>query len=115
MVNLSKKRVKCEYFGKNAKVLSDKTKEIEVELQNLQPEYTEKHFGNNCLFSSRELEVLSCLIKGLNNSEISEKLFISIPTVKVHVSDIINKLGTSDRTEAIYVAKQKGYFAKAKI
>lgn len=115
MVNLNRNRVKCEYFGKNSKNLPDKTKEIEAELQNLEPEYTEKHRYSAGLFSSRELEVLKCLVKGLNNSEISEELFISIPTVKAHVSNIMHKLGASDRTEAIHILKQKGYFAKARI
>ncbi len=107
MVNLSRKRVKCEYFGQKSKILTDKTKEIEAELQNINPEYTEKQSHNFRLFSSRELEVLDCLVKGMNNSEISENLFISIPTVKAHVSRIIRKLNASDRNEVIYIAKQK--------
>ncbi len=115
MVNLSRKRVKCEYFGKNSKLLPDKTKEIEAELKTLQPEYTEKCGQNGCMLTQREIEVLNCLVKGMNNTEISEKLFISIPTVKSHISKIINKLGASDRAEVIHIAKQKNYFAKARI
>jgi NarL family two-component system response regulator LiaR len=52
----------------------------------------------------REFEVLELLVEGLNNPEISERLFISIGTTRTHVSNIFSKLGVSNRAEAITLA-----------
>jgi NarL family two-component system response regulator LiaR len=52
----------------------------------------------------RELEVLSMLVKGMSNPDISDRLFLSRATVKVHVSSILSKLGVSNRAEAIALA-----------
>ena len=51
-------------------------------------------------FTEREFEVLYWLLKGLNNKQISEKLFISNHTTKVHVASIYKKLGVSNRVQA---------------
>lgn len=48
----------------------------------------------------REKQVLKLIREGLNNNEISKKLFVSVNTAKVHVSSIIQKLGVEDRTQA---------------
>lgn len=50
--------------------------------------------------TDREKQVLKFLREGDNNSEIAKKLQVSINTVKVHVSSIIQKLGVEDRTQA---------------
>jgi len=52
----------------------------------------------------REFEVLELLVAGLNNPEISERLYISIGTTRTHVSNIFSKLGVSNRAEAIALA-----------
>ncbi|NWF68400.1 MAG: response regulator transcription factor [Chloroflexi bacterium] len=49
----------------------------------------------------REREVLSLMVKGLENKEIADLLVISLPTAKNHVSNILAKLGVESRTEAI--------------
>lgn len=49
--------------------------------------------------TKRELEVLELLADGMNNKEIGEKLFLSEGTVRNHVSQILLKTGTRDRTE----------------
>jgi NarL family two-component system response regulator LiaR len=56
----------------------------------------------------RECEVLDLLAKGLTNPEIAVRLSISRSTVKVHVSNILSKLGVSNRAEAISVAIKHG-------
>jgi NarL family two-component system response regulator LiaR len=52
----------------------------------------------------REQEVLALLVKGMSNPEIAAQLFISRSTVKVHISNILSKLGVSSRAEAIALA-----------
>ena len=54
----------------------------------------------------RELEVLALLVKGFGNQEIAERLVVSRATVKVHVSNILSKLGVTNRAEAIALAIQ---------
>jgi two-component system, NarL family, response regulator LiaR len=58
--------------------------------------------------SDRELEVLRLIADGRSNAEIAEKLFISEKTVKGHVSNILSKLHTLDRTQAAVLAWQQG-------
>lgn len=61
------------------------------------------------MLTPKELEVLILVAKGLSNSEIGEKIFVTSHTVKAHISSIIRKLGVANRTEAIYVAMKKHY------
>lgn len=52
----------------------------------------------------KETEVLRELVKGKSNKEIAADLFISETTVKTHVSNILQKLGVKDRTQAVIKA-----------
>jgi NarL family two-component system response regulator LiaR len=54
--------------------------------------------------SPREREVLSLLVAGKTNRQIAEALFISLPTTKRHVSNILSKLGVANRAEAASLA-----------
>jgi len=56
--------------------------------------------------SKREYEVLELMSAGRSNQEIAETLFVSISTVKTHVSNVLGKLEANRRTEAIARAKQ---------
>lgn len=56
--------------------------------------------------STREYEVLQLISQGLSNEEIAEKLFVSLSTVKTHVSNILGKLDARRRTQAIQRAKE---------
>jgi NarL family two-component system response regulator LiaR len=58
--------------------------------------------------TSRESEVLRCIALGLSNKEIGDKLFISEPTVRTHVSNILMKLGLPNRTQAALFAVREG-------
>ena len=54
----------------------------------------------NTGLTQREKEVLELLKKGLSNSEISERLFVSNSTVKAHISSILQKLKVKNRYAA---------------
>lgn len=56
--------------------------------------------------SKRELEVLKLMSKGLSNEEIASQLFISLPTVKTHASNIFSKLNVKRRTQAVDEARK---------
>jgi two-component system, NarL family, response regulator LiaR len=56
------------------------------------------------VLTPREREVMNLLVQGLTNTEIAERLVVSLSTVKTHVSSIIAKLGASTRTEAAAIA-----------
>jgi len=58
--------------------------------------------------TARELEVLALVADGCSNQEISERLAISLPTVKKHVSNILAKTYASSRTKAIVRAREAG-------
>ncbi|MFI3300197.1 MAG: response regulator transcription factor [Candidatus Gastranaerophilales bacterium] len=58
--------------------------------------------------TEREMEVLSLLVDGLTNPQISDKLVISISTTKTHVHSILQKLYVSTRTKAISMAMKEG-------
>jgi DNA-binding NarL/FixJ family response regulator len=58
--------------------------------------------------SPRELEVLQLVAKGLSNKEIAAVIRIVEGTVKIHITNILAKLGVSDRTQAIVVAVKRG-------
>jgi NarL family two-component system response regulator LiaR len=55
----------------------------------------------------REKEILKLMVEGLNNSEIAERIVVSLSTVKYHVSNILSKLGVDNRVAAITQAIQK--------
>lgn len=56
--------------------------------------------------TKRELEVLLLVSKGYTNQEIADELFITLKTVKTHVSNILSKLEVNDRTQATIYAYQ---------
>jgi DNA-binding CsgD family transcriptional regulator len=56
--------------------------------------------------SSREYEVLQLLSRGCSNADIADKLFLSLSTVKTHVSNLFFKMDVKSRTQAIEKAKR---------
>jgi DNA-binding NarL/FixJ family response regulator len=83
-VHAGKKRIPAEVVAHLAEHLSDET------------------------LTSREVEVLREIAGGNRNRDIAERLFISEETVKVHVKHVMEKLGASDRTEAVAIALRRG-------
>lgn len=75
-------------------LLEGDTSELEVDLSKL----------NHCLnapLTDREFEILRHAISDLNNSQIAEKVFVSVNTVKYHLKNIYDKLGVSNRKQAL--------------
>lgn len=58
--------------------------------------------------TERELEVLELIVAGCSNSEIADKLYITVGTVKTHVRSILSKLCVHDRTQAAVQALRSG-------
>jgi two-component system, NarL family, response regulator LiaR len=56
--------------------------------------------------SQREYEILQLMGKGLSNQEIADQIFVSINTVKSHVSNILLKLDAKRRTQAVIKARE---------
>jgi len=66
-----------------------------------------EHLSDEAL-TDREIQVLRHVSGGNRNRDIAERLFISEETVKVHIKHIMEKLGASDRTQAIAIAVRRG-------
>ncbi len=58
--------------------------------------------------TEREAEVLRLVAQGLSNQDIAEKLHISAPTVRTHVSNIMSKLYLANRVQAALYALREG-------
>jgi DNA-binding NarL/FixJ family response regulator len=71
-------------------------------------EHMSREQGQPEALTPRELEVLRLISRGLHNSEIAERLYVTERTVKFHVSSILAKLGADNRTEAVVLAARQG-------
>jgi DNA-binding NarL/FixJ family response regulator len=66
-----------------------------------------EHMSDDSL-TPREIEVLRQIAGGNRNRDIGDRLYISEETVKVHVKHIMEKLGATDRTQAMAIAVRRG-------
>jgi len=66
-----------------------------------------EHYSDEYL-TGREVEVLQQVASGSRNRDIAEKLFITEETVKVHIKHIMEKLGATDRTQAVAIGVRRG-------
>jgi DNA-binding NarL/FixJ family response regulator len=64
--------------------------------------------GPSTRLSDRELEVLGLLADGVGTSAIAAKLFMSESTVKSHIAQIYQKLGATNRAQALVTAMRSG-------
>ncbi|MEP4198333.1 MAG: response regulator transcription factor [Aliishimia sp.] len=62
------------------------------------------------LLTARELQVLSCLTRGLANKEIAREIELQEVTIKLHVKTLCRKLEAKNRTHAAMIAKEAGLF-----
>ncbi len=67
------------------------------------------HSQPSAQLTRREIEVLRLAAKGLSNKDIAEQLFLSLRTVKAHLTNIFDKMGCGSRTDAIIKGLKAGY------
>jgi DNA-binding NarL/FixJ family response regulator len=92
------------------KQLLDMIRKVHSGKKHIPPEvaqYLAEHISDEAL-SKREVEVLEKIAGGNRNSDIAALLFVSEETVKGHVKHIMEKLGASDRTEAVTIGIRRG-------
>jgi len=65
------------------------------------------------VLTDREQDVLALVARGLSNAEIATELFITLATVKTHVSRLLTKLAARDRAQLIVVAYESGFVTPA--
>jgi DNA-binding NarL/FixJ family response regulator len=100
------------YVLKNTppKELADAIRHVHAGRKSIPPDVAGRlaeHLGQE-LLTDREKDVLLHVAAGSRNRDIGERLLISEETVKVHVRHIMEKLGASDRTEAVTIALRRG-------
>ncbi|WP_409177136.1 response regulator [Brevibacillus fortis] len=74
------------------------------------PELVDEAYGQENPLTLREKEVLLLIADGKNTKEIASQLYITTGTVRNYISVILDKLGVSNRIEAIMHSKEKGWF-----
>ncbi|MGB2603116.1 MAG: response regulator transcription factor [Candidatus Sulfotelmatobacter sp.] len=92
------------------KELVDVIRQVHAGKRRIPPEiaaHLAEHFTDESL-TGREIEVLQQIAGGNRNRDIAEKLFITEETVKVHIKHIMEKLGASDRTQAVTIGVRRG-------
>ncbi len=91
--------IRSTYDGENVM-------QAEVTQKILDREQEEAAYHPHDDLTSREKEVLELVAKGYSNQAIADELFITLKTVKTHVSNILSKLEVDDRTQATIYAFQ---------
>jgi DNA-binding NarL/FixJ family response regulator len=92
------------------KELVDVIRQVHAGKKRIPPEvaaHIAEHLSDEAL-TPREIDVLRHVSGGNRNRDIAERLFISEETVKVHIKHIMEKLGATDRTQAITIAVRRG-------
>jgi len=92
------------------KELAEVIRQVHAGKKRIPPEiaaHLAEHYSDETL-TQREIEVLQQVAGGNRNRDIAEKLFITEETVKVHIKHIMEKLGASDRTQAVAIGVRRG-------
>jgi len=90
--------------------LLDSIRQVHAGKKRIPPEvaaYLAEHFSDDPL-TTREVEILRRLAGGNRNRDIAGKLVIAEETVKAHIKHIMEKLGASDRTQAVAIGVRRG-------
>ncbi len=90
-------------------VLSNIRKSNNNSIANINTQNTNTSNSKNSYgLTDRELQVLALIVEGLDNSQIAEKLVITLATAKAHVHSILQKLYVKNRTQATIQAVKEG-------
>jgi DNA-binding NarL/FixJ family response regulator len=92
------------------KEMAETVRQVHAGKKRIPPEvaaHLAEHLSDEAL-TQREVEVLQLVMGGNRNRDIAELLFISEETVKAHIKHTMQKLGASDRTQAIAIAARRG-------
>jgi DNA-binding NarL/FixJ family response regulator len=92
--------------------LVDAVRRIHAGYRHISPDIADEiaaHVSNDNL-SNRELEVLRLVASGKSNKAVADCLRVSIDTIKGHVRNVLAKLRANDRTHAVMIAMERGYF-----
>lgn len=79
-----------------------------AELSHQLRQHPPRRLPSGTRFTPREQEILHLLIEGRRNKEIAKRLFIALPTVKIHVHKILKKMQVKNRREAVQLALESG-------
>jgi len=92
------------------KEIMDAIRQVHAGKKRIHPQVAARlaEFMSEDTLTAREVEVLSHVASGSRNRDIAEKLFIAEETVKVHIKHIMEKLGASDRTQAVAIGIRRG-------
>lgn len=77
----------------------------------LREEKRERGIEGESALSERETEIIALIARGYTNKEIAQKLFIAENTAKVHIKNILQKLGLRNRQQAAAYAAERGLVA----
>ena len=92
------------------KELLDVIRQVQAGRKRIPPQLAAQlaeHMSDESL-TEREVQVLGQIAGGNRNRDIAERLFISEETVKVHIKHIMEKLGATDRTQAVAIGIRRG-------
>jgi DNA-binding CsgD family transcriptional regulator len=91
-------------------LVKPKVQEVIVEREVFVTESTPFEINTDALarlnFTNREFEIMQLLARGHSNPDIADRLFLSVSTVKTHVSNLFSKLDVKNRIQAIEKAKR---------
>ena len=79
-----------------------------TDIQNPSKEDVFDSFADSYNFSAREREVMTLLLEGCSNTDLSEKLFVSESTVKFHIHNLLKKTGCKDRLALLSLYRRQG-------
>jgi DNA-binding NarL/FixJ family response regulator len=88
----------------DAQLSSTVTKRLLDQVARRLPAAVRRDTGSLAGLTEREREVLRLVAAGMSNAEIAAALIVSEPTVKTHVSSVLQKLGLRDRVQAVIYA-----------